>query len=542
MASVARRILEAAAGQGVGRVFGLPGVHNLAFWRETGPDLPEIIGVRHEQTCVYAADGLARATGGPGVALVTTGPGAGNAVGAFGEAAASASPVLLVASEISTALARPGVVRGVLHESRDQAAIFEPLAKAVFRPRTAADAAQQVGEALATALAFPRGPVYLDVPTNVLAQDAPPVSIAPGRPVVPDDADVARLVELLAVPRRVVLWVGGGAIAAGAQDEVRLLAERLGATVVPTFAGRGVLPPDHPCLVGVPPHEREVADLVASADLLVGIGSGFDGAMTRNWSMTMPPLLANINCSAGEVAKNYQPDVAVVGDARLTLRAVLAALPDVPADARPEPVAAQVGAATRERLRADDESAEPMRLLDTLSTVVDKDTVVLADMAIPGYWLAAYGTVLGPRRLQYPMGWGTLGYALPAAIGPACAGLPTLAVCGDGGFMFATGELATMAQHRLPLTVLVVDDGGYGMLRYDQQHAGDELRGVKLARPDFVRLAESFGIKADLVRDVGAPLGDALRGALSAGEPRVVVLETTLTPPRTTSPRWPAVG
>lgn len=535
MASVARRVLEAAAGQGARQVFGLPGVHNLAFWRETGPDLPEIVGVRHEQTTVYAADGLARATGGLGVALVTTGPGAANAAGAFGEAAASASPVLLVASEISTAVARPGVVRGVLHESRDQAAIFAPLAKAVFRPRTPQEAARQVGEAIATACTAPRGPVYLDVPTDVLAAAAPAVSVPAGSPVVPAAADVRRLVDLLAVPRRVVLWVGGGAIAAGAAAEVRGLAERLGAAVVPTFAGRGVLPPDHPCLVGVPPHEREVADLVAAADVLVGIGTGFDGAMTRNWTMRRPALLANVNCAEAEIAKNYEPDVAVVGDARLVLRAVLDALPAGP---RPEPDAAEVGAAARRRLRSDAESAEPMRLLDTLSTVAGQDTVLLADMAIPGYWLAAYGTVRRPGQLQYPMGWGTLGYALPAAIGPAAAGLPALAVCGDGGAMFAIGELATMAQHRLPVTVLIVDDGGYGMLRFDQRHAGDEVSGVDLARPDFVRLAESFGLKAELVSDVGEPLAEALRSGLAAGEPRVVVLTASLTPPRTTSPRW----
>jgi acetolactate synthase-1/2/3 large subunit len=535
-ATVARRILEAVAGQGVARVFGLPGVHNLVFWRETGPDLPEIVGVRHEQTTVYAADGLARATGGLGVALTTTGPGAANAAGAFGEAAMSASPVLLVASEISTALARPGVLRGALHESRDQAAIFEPLAKAVFRPRTAEDAVRQVGEAVAAAMAFPRGPVYLDVPTDVLSQPAPPVRIPSTEPAAPVERDVTALVDLLTAARRVVIWSGGGVVASGAHQEVRLLAERLGAAVVTTFAGRGVLPPDHPCLVGAPPHEREVAELVASADLLLGVGTGFDGSMTRNWSMAMPPRLANINCDPVEVGKNYRPDLAVVADARLTLRAVLAALPD--GDAK-HPGAAEVGARVRHRLRQEAESAEPMRLLDTLASVTDPDAVLISDMAIPGYWLGAYGTVRRPRQLQYPMGWGTLGFALPAGVGAASTGRTTLVVCGDGGFMFAVGELATLVQQRLPLTVLLVDDGGYGMLRFDQRHVGDDTRGVDLARPDFVRLAESFGVKAERVADVGEPLAAALRAALASAEPRLVVLDATLTPPRTTSPRWP---
>jgi thiamine pyrophosphate-dependent acetolactate synthase large subunit-like protein len=534
--TVARRILEAVAAQGVRQVFGLPGVHNLVFWRETGADLPEIVGVRHEQTTVYAADGLARSTGGLGVALTTTGPGVANAAGAFGEAAASASPVLLVASEISTALARPGMVRGVLHESRDQAAIFEPLAKAVFRPRTAEDAITQLGAAISTALAFPRGPVYIDVPTDVLSQPAPPVTVTVPQPVAPSDSDVAALVDLLTAAESVVIWSGGGAIASGAQDEVRQLAQRLGASVVATFAGRGVLPPEHPCLVGIPPHEAEVAELIGSADLMLGVGTGFDGSMTRNWAMPMPARLANVNCDPVEVAKNYQPDLAVVADARLTLQAVLAALPDLPAV---QPVAAEVGARARHRLRGEADSADPMRLLDSIAAVVGVDTVMVADMAIPGYWLGAYGTVSRPRGLQYPMGWGTLGFALPAALGAAAGGRRTLAVCGDGGFMFAVGELATMVQHRVPLTVLVVDDGGYGMLRFDQRHVGDDTSGVDLVRPDFVRLAEAFGIKAELVDDVGRPLAGALRDALASGEPRIVVLAATLVPPRTTSPRWP---
>ncbi|MEJ7702333.1 MAG: thiamine pyrophosphate-binding protein [Geodermatophilaceae bacterium] len=173
---LARRILEAVHAARVDTVFGLPGVHNLAFWRESGPDLPRIMVVRHEQTAVYAADGLARATGGLGVALATTGPGAANAVAAFGEAAASKSPLVLVATEIPSALAKPGVVRGVLHESADQAALFAPLAKAVYRPRTAEQAVQQFAAAIQTALTCPRGPVYLDIPTDLLAEPSRPVS------------------------------------------------------------------------------------------------------------------------------------------------------------------------------------------------------------------------------------------------------------------------------------------------------------------------------------------------------------------------------
>jgi acetolactate synthase-1/2/3 large subunit len=533
---VARRILEAFAAAGVDTVFGLPGVHNLPFWRETGPGLPRIVGTRHEQTTVYAADGLARATGGLGVALTTTGPGAANAAGAFGEAAASGTPLVLVASEVSTKLARPGVSRGILHESRDQAGIFEPLAKAVFRPRTADDAVQAVAEAIRVAMTSPRGPVYVDVPTDVLSQPAAPAPELPVTTVAPDAAAVAELAALAGRSSDVVLWLGGGAVQAGAAAEVAALAERLQAPVVTTFTARGILPPDHPCLVGLPPHEPEVAALIGGADLMIAVGTDFDGMMTRNWSMPMPAALAVVNCDAEDLSKNYRADVAVLGDARLTLQALLDALPTP----RPEATArvAELRAAVWDRLARDERATAGLELLESLRAAVPSDAVVVADMAIPGYWYGGYGRVERPRGLQYPVGWGTLGYALPASIGPAATGTPVLAVCGDGGFMFAVGELATLAQERLPVTVLVVDDGGYGMLRYDQDHAGDEHRGVDLFRPDFAALAEAFGIEAAAVSGVGEPLAKALSDALASGEPRLVVTQASLVPPRTTSPRW----
>jgi acetolactate synthase-1/2/3 large subunit len=534
MATVAGAVLETFAGVGVRTAFGLPGVHNLAFWRVDGG--PAIVGVRHEQTTVYAADGLARASGGLGVALTTTGPGAANAVGAFGEAAVSGSPVVLVASEISTGLARAGLPRGVLHECRDQAGLFEPLAKAVLRPRTPEAAVAAVAEAVETALTWPRGPVYVDIPTDVLNQ--PATAQVPGMPRrrAPLSAAVAAATARIAAAEKIVIWAGGGVVQADADRELVELAERLCAPVVTTFAGRGVVPPDHPCAVGLPPHERAVADLIGGADLLIAVGTAFDGPTTRNWSMPRPPHLVTINCDPADLDRNYPPDVAVLGDAKLTLAALNNA---VGKRDRSLDDVARVRAEVWDRLRRADDSATACVFLDAVDgTVRRHDPVVVADMAIPGYWAGGYGTCLAPRRSQYPVGWGTLGYALPASVGAgALRDRPVLAVCGDGGFMFAVGELAVLAQERLPVTVLVVDDGGYGMLRYDQSHAGDPHRGVDLGRPDFVALATAFGIPAVGVDGAG-DLAPVLDDAVAAGEPRMVVLREALVPPRTTSPRW----
>jgi thiamine pyrophosphate-dependent acetolactate synthase large subunit-like protein len=540
MTTVARAVLEVFGRAGVETAFGLPGVHNLAFWRDAGEGSPELVLVRHEQTAVYAADGLARSTGGLGVALTTTGPGAANTVGAFGEAAASGSPVVLVASEISTRLARAGVVRGVLHESRDQAALFEPLAKAVLRPRTADDAVRAVVEAAEVALAWPRGPVYVDIPTDVLDEQTAlaPTPRSPERPV-PAPGSIARAVAAIEAAERVVLWAGGGVAQSGAEEQVAALSELLGAAVVTTFAGRGALPPTHPWLVGLPPHEPEVSAYVGAADLMLAVGTAFDGPMTRNWSMPRPASLVSVNPSPADLVSGYEPDVGVLGDARVVLTELLATLsPREGHDARLRELT-ELRDTAWARLRKDAAGAPALAFLDAVGSAVDAaDATVVVDMAIPGYWYGGYAPVAGPRRLQYPIGWGTLGYALPAAVGAASPrGRPVLALCGDGGLMYAVGELAVLREQELPVTVLVVDDGGYGMLRYDQDRAGDDHHGVDLLRPDFVALAASFGIPA-VTLDGPQGLGRALTEALASRAPRMVVLRLALTPPRTTSPRW----
>jgi thiamine pyrophosphate-dependent acetolactate synthase large subunit-like protein len=354
--------------------------------------------------------------------------------------------------------------------------------------------------------------------------------------MTPDPDQLDRAVAAIEASRRVVIWAGGGVVQAGASAELAALAGHLGAPVVTTFAGRGVLPPDHPWLVGLPPHEPEVAAYVEEADLMLAVGTAFDGQMTRNWSMPRPPALVSINVDESDLVSNYQPDVGVLGDARLVLTGLLGRL-----QARESDVSAleALRSATWARLRDDAAGGPALAFLDAVDAAVDgAGATVVVDMAIPGYWYGGYGRVAGPRRLQYPIGWGTLGYALPAAVGAGAARVgPVLAICGDGGFMYAVGELAVLRQESLPVTLLVVDDGGYGMLRYDQDRAGDPHRGVDLLRPDLGALASSFGIPVVTLDGIEG-LKTALAAALASGGPRMVVLELALTPPRTTSPRW----
>ncbi|MFM1965235.1 MAG: hypothetical protein RL134_960 [Actinomycetota bacterium] len=531
--TVGTAILELLSEHGVDVAFGLPGVHNLAFWSAETP--VRIVGVRHEQACVYAADGYARATGRLGVALTTTGPGAINALAAFGEAAVSGVPVLLISSDVSTALRSPEGPRGILHEMGDQAAPFAALGRPARTVASASEALLAVSEAMSLSLSAPRGPAYVGIPSDILNApwDGPlPTMPSPSHPSASAE-QVAALADVIATSPRVVIWSGGGVAQAGEDGEaaVRSLAERLGSPVVTTYAGRGVMAGD-PLAVETSTHEPEVEGLIASADLLLVVGSGFDAMHTKNWKMSMPARRAAI-ALGDEVGRTIDWDALVQADLVDVIDGLLARLPSqsrapwAPTDLRDR---------VQARLRADARTLPAIEFVSAIDSWPEQGAIV-TDMCIPGYWTSSHGRQPRQRRLLNPVGWGTLGYALPAAIGPAAAGAPTLAVCGDGGPMFALGELASLVQERLPVTLLVVDDGGYGMLRFDQQVFGHPERGVDLVTPDWELLARSFGIDFTEVADADE-LRVALASAAARPGPSLILQRTLFYPPASTSPRW----
>ncbi len=525
---------------GVETVFGLPGVHNLAFWDSAVG--PRIMGVRHEQTCGYAADALARTTGRLGIALTTTGPGAMNILAAFGEAAVSHSSIIVISSDVSTALRREEP-RGILHEMRDQAAAFAPLATQTLNGpmavncRTAEEAISALSSALAHHEGFGEVAAYIGVPTDVLSQRT--------EYGVNSELRTAGLLDLtpasatLNASVRPLVWLGGGAAALcdrdGGANMLRAFVDRLGAPVVTSFAARGVLA-GHPLLIEAPVHEPEVNAVLEQADCLIVLGSDFDGMNTRNWRLAVPERVITINHSDQPVRTNLPDALHITWD--------LGCISDLTSQiAAHEPWldVRTIALRTRERLRLDPRGCDGMTLVEAVETAWPADGALVVDMCVAGYWLAGYAQQPRPRRLAYPVGWGTLGFSLPAAIGPASAGIPTLAVCGDGGAMFAIGELATYVQEQLPITLVINDDGGYGMLRFDQQAFGHPERGVDLVTPDWLTLAESFGIHAVEVPNFGDDLQEALRSAHARnvlGQPAVIVIRGKLHPPRTTSPRW----
>jgi acetolactate synthase-1/2/3 large subunit len=544
--TVAAVILDLLANEGVKKAFGIPGVHNLGFWNALSKDRPEIVSVRHEQSCVYAADGLARATGKLSVAITTTGPGAANTLGAFGEAAISGSHLLLISSEAPIKNRSVDGARGILHEMDDQSALFTPLAKRVRignEDLVLAKSCKSAEEAVVTVVDFlkflsvaPSGVGYIGVPSDVLNQEFTQVIPGLSEKVVAYIAqeknrainlDLAK--DLLAGVNKIGIWAGGGAT--NVSGEIAALADHLSAPIFTSFAGRGVgvLSKNY---LNIPIHESEAEQLLADCEALLIFGSQLDGMNTKNWSIKFPKKILLVDANPKIALRNISADLVIQTS---DIASVITALKSLPARSSWADVT-EISSQARKRIAASDQGKAGMALVSAIEKSWPSENYIVCDMAISGYWTGVYLQAKRARQISYPVGWGTLGFGLPASLGPSAAGFATLVVCGDGGIAFGLGELATVAQEQLPLTILLHDDGGYGMLRFDQQVMKHPERGVNLFNPDWQVLAQSFGI--EFIQTNLAQLSEVLAKRSVSSTPGIVLIQDPIYPPKSTSPRW----
>lgn len=544
----AETLVAGLARHGVDTVFGIPGTHNLEIYRELRRYGMRHVTTRHEQGAGYAADGYARTSGRPGVAVVTSGPAALNAAAALGQSYSDSVPTLLVAAGMP--LAGPPYGSGLLHETRDQRAVLAGIVgERAYRVRDHAELARTVAEVFAGFRGCRPRPAYLEVPFDLLGATGPAEVVAPW-PVTPPAvpaAAVAALAGLLGRARRPGLLVGGGAKGAAAQ--VAVLAETIGAGVLTSTNGKGVLPEDHPLALGAALHLPAAAQWLADRDVLLVVGSEL--APTDFWAgpPRWPGALARIDIDADQLRINADPSLPIHADAADALDALLAALRTVaahscqvtgPAPAPPSGSAGAefsstaatapgpgsadgpvfgVGAADGVpgiRAQARVEGARWTAWLDRLAEGLPRDAFVTADSAMACYY-GALGNlpVYVPGGFAYPTGYGTLGYAVPAAIGAKTAhpGRAVIALSGDGGLMFSCQEIATAAAAGLSLPVVVFANGGYGEIRAEMRTAGIEPLGVDLPVPDFAALAVALGGRGGAVAtpdELPALLAEAL--------------------------------
>jgi acetolactate synthase-1/2/3 large subunit len=549
---------------GVEVVFGIPSVHNLPIYdslRRHGRI--RAVTVRHEQAAAGAADAYARVTGRLGVFITSTGPGAANAMGGQLEAYVSSSPVVHITGQIDSRYL--GDRRGFIHEVPDQPAMLGSLAKWTGRAGSVEDIPGSLADALIAASSHPQGPAALEIPIDYQYasyagrersawgwgsdETGKRVGIRAGWPgpigrsletrahvlaVRPaaDDGALERAVSLLRGARRPLIWAGGGVVAALAWEELTALAHLLGAGVITSPNGRGVIDEADPLCIGNLPWDRGVRALCQRADVMLAIGTRFQGPNTENWKMQLPETLIHVDINPAALGRCYEPAVGVVQDAKEAMATFLAELREAPPSPGVEDgwtdEVTSVAAAARRHLHG---TLGPQAgLLDGLEAVLDDDTVVVKDATVPAYtWGNRLLPVRRPGLSVMPNGF-AIGLGMPHALGAAAAdpAKPVVLMVGDGGFMLAATELATASAERLPIVVLIFNDGGYGILRNIQDRQYEARIGVDLGRPDFCGLARSLGAEAERVGSVDdykSAVARALRGAAEDRLPRLVEVD-----------------
>ncbi|MGX1545997.1 thiamine pyrophosphate-binding protein [Streptomyces adustus] len=521
-------VVETLAGLGATTVFGLPGQHALGMFDALRRSDLRYIGLRVENNAGFAADAYGRITGEVAPLLLSTGPGALTSLAALQEAAAASAPVLAISSQIPTA-GLGGGRHGYLHELPDQAASFRGVVKSVHTVRAASQIPSAIAAAWKSALSAPHGPVWVEIPQDVLLAETslPVVTAVDATPdeLLPRPELTAVAADLLARATRPAIIAGGGVVRADASGKLRQLAEKLNAPVVTTFGGKGAFPWNHPLSLQSWLEDRHTTDLLEDADVLLVVGSGL-GELSSNYHTFAPRgRVIQIEADLGKLESNH-PALGIHADARPALQALLETVPERP-DATARERVSTLLAKVAARLDAQDLGLE-RQVLGSVRQALPDGSASFWDMTILAYWAWSAFDAKAPNTMHSAQGAGGLGYGFPAALGAAAAdpGRPVLAVSGDGGALYSIAELATARQYGLDVTWLIIDDGGYGILREYMTDTFGQATATELSRPDYVALAESFGVPG--IRTTPEALAADLAKALASPGPSVVVLPALL--------------
>ena len=526
--------VQALVDSGVRDVFGIPGVHTIHIYDALigRTDITHYI-VRHEQGAGFMADGYARSTGRPGVALVVTGPGVLNALTPVAEAFADSSSVLLLSSQVDLRLADRE--RGALHELTDQLATSRPVTQWNRRLSTIPEIRRGITEAMSYFATRRPRPIHLEIPTDVQATTVDTADLGadlPPLPVLrPDPEKVQVLADRLARAQNPIIYAGGGTQHAGELGLIAALAERLGAPVITTPNGRGTIPDDHPLCLGNNAAEKMTQEWIVESDLVLAIGTHFSAMNTASWAYPFPAgSLVHIDVDAAEIGKNYPVSLGIVADAVETINDLFQALPaGLDRSDRMPKVAERVGAIRVEALqRALNGQGYGFMtweypFLQAIRGALGRDGILVNDMTVPTYAATRHYPVYQPRTFLFPRVGGTLGFGFPGALGAKVAhpDRKVAAIAGDGGFMYTCQELATAVQYKLAVPLVLVNSNSYGVVKRNQMGLFKRAFAVDLVNPDFRKMADAFGARSAKV-DTPEELGRELENAFAADGPTVI--------------------
>jgi acetolactate synthase I/II/III large subunit len=546
--TVGVRVARGLRAAGVGHVFGVPGGQTLPLYGgilET-PGIEHVL-MRDERGAACAADAYSRITGGIGVCDATVGPGATNLVSGIAEAYGSSSAVLAIIADIPRDWEHRRT-RGNASQALDQASMFTGISKWVARVTSAAALDDCLRVALAVATSGRPGPVVLSITDDVFggpAGDSRPALEpvhAPAQRSLPEHGRIAAAAHALGACERPIVVAGGGAVASDAYDELRALAERLACPVVTTMSGQGILEEHHPLSLGVcgsmgnPVANRALAE----ADTVVYIGCKSGQAATLNYTTPASPVaVIQIDIDPEELGRNHPQTLALAGDARATLVALLAELGAAAAEAtcwdvgsRRSDLSAWISARCEAPFNAPEAGLRPPWITATVAAHTSADDAVVADASLVAGWTANFMPVrrVGRQALA-PRGLAGIGWGAPAAVGAAVArrelGLPgrTVLFSGDGAFAYSVAELEVMRRLELPITAVILNNRTLAWIKHIQEFALDDYVSVDFCDVDFSQVAKGFGVPAWRV-STPAQLDEALRAAGSASGPALIEVLT----------------
>ncbi|WP_419923116.1 thiamine pyrophosphate-binding protein [Candidatus Poriferisodalis sp.] len=521
-------LVEVLTSLGVDAAFGVVSVHNLPLVDALAHRL-RWVPTRTEAAAVNAADGYARVRRTPGCAVTSTGTGAANAAGALVEALTAGSPVLHVTGQIPSE--HLGAGRGVIHETRDQLGMLRSCS--VWAATVGPDAADDFARAAGRLAQHPRGPVSLEWPIDLqYGEPAPsdngaeaaatkPNSVNIEGAPEPDEATLGRAAELIAAAERPLVWAGGGAIdCSGPIDELLRCTD---AGLFTSNAGRGVVPETDERVIGNFAASATGAELLAHADLIISVGTHFRSNETRSYRLAMPPVHIQIDIDPAAIGRVYPAEAGIVGDACTVVASLVDRLANCQGACHPQ--WHESVSAAREQCRAQlrRDIGPYASICDIMANVLGDRSPRVRDITIPNSsWGNRLLPVIDSSTNVVPRGGG-IGQAVGMSIGAAVARAdePTMVMVGDGGLVPQLGELATLAQEDLSVTIVAFDDGGYGVLRNTQDRHLGRRSGVDLFTPDLAAAAAAFDFG---YFDVSTPeeFASAFETTTAAGCPQMI--------------------
>jgi acetolactate synthase-1/2/3 large subunit len=522
-------IVQALLEENVKVIFGIPGFLTINLYDVLyNTNKIRHVLVRHEHAAAFMAYGYGMVTGTPGTCFVIDGPGVTNMTTGIADANTASLPMVVIVGKI------PGghFGRGAAHEL--DSTFLKPITKKIIRISEPNEIATAVHEAYTTAASGKKGPVCLEIPVDLMAMNMPPEQVDRELDSREDlsqipESDIRAAAKLLTEAKQPIILAGGGAMRAGANQELTQLAELLGIPVVVSHMARGVIPDDHPLALGLIKNNPTLVDFIQQSDVVLAVGLKFSQVLTFNWTLKIPPKLIQIDIDSKQIGKNYPVATGIAGDAKVALRQLLDCLGNEVQKRRTEAYPRFSQVTKWKKLIKIGKVSEcipikPLRLIKSMRDCLDRDAIITTDVGNSFFWALFFMEIYQPQTLLCSSSYSAMGCGLPLAIGAKIAEPEKQVVCltGDGGFLMNDQELATAVENKLAIPIVIMNDSGYGAIRHiqDRLYNGRHMASNWVS-PEFVQIGKGFGADAALIEKPD-DIEPALRAALNADKPTVL--------------------